>query len=277
MNILYCGNKKIEDGLIISVLSMLKTTREPVNIYILTMDIEDGEYYCEPVRDETIQYLNNMVKQQSEQSFVKKYNVEELFLANIPKANLGTRFTPFCMLRLFADEIKELPDKILYLDNDVVCRKDIKDFYNTDLADNEIAGVLDYYGSWLFRNRIFKRDYINSGVLLLNLKKIKETGLFEKCRNMCRDEKMFMPDQSAINKLAQGKMLMPRRFNEQRKLKKETVMQHFTTSFRFFPWVRTVSVKPWDVDRMHSVLKLYEYDELLHEYKECMTQIDSAV
>ncbi len=36
---------------------------------------------------------------------------------------MKTRFTPCCMLRLFADEILELPDKILYLDNDVICRK----------------------------------------------------------------------------------------------------------------------------------------------------------
>ena len=44
------------------------------------------------------------------------------------------------------------------------------------------------------------------------------------------------------------------------------MFQHFTTSFRFFPWFHPVTVKPWDVERMHRVLKLHEYDDLLAEY-----------
>jgi len=43
-------------------------------------------------------------------------------------------------------------------------------------------------------------------------------------------------------------------------------MQHFTTSFRFFPWIHTVTVKPWQVDMVHKKLKLFEYDDLLNEY-----------
>ena len=75
-----------------------------------------------------------------------------------------------------------------------------------------------------------------------------------------------MPDQSALNKLASAKKIMPRKYNEQRILKEDTVLQHFTTTFRFFPWIHTVSVKPWEKEKMHSILKLYEYDELLEQY-----------
>ena len=81
-----------------------------------------------------------------------------------------------------------------------------------------------------------------------------------------RNKKMFMPDQSAINKLSTYKKIQPRRYNEQRKLHENTVLQHFTTSFRFFPWLRTLTVKPWQIDRVHSELKLFEYDDLLDEY-----------
>ena len=75
-----------------------------------------------------------------------------------------------------------------------------------------------------------------------------------------------MPDQSAISKLSEHKKICDRRFNEQRKLRQDTVCQHFTTSFRVFPIFHKVSVKPWETDRMHSVLKLIEYDDLLEEY-----------
>ena len=40
MNILYCGDKNIIDGLIISILSLLKNTNEILNIYVLTASIK---------------------------------------------------------------------------------------------------------------------------------------------------------------------------------------------------------------------------------------------
>lgn len=130
-----------------------------------------------------------------------------------------------------------------------------------------MSGVLDYYGKWFFKQNPFHLDYINSGVLLLNLAKIKQTKLFAKARKICQTKKMFMPDQSAINKLAISKKIESRKFNEQRKLKKDTVFQHFTTSFRFFPWFRIVTIKPWHIEEVHNQLKIFEYDDILEEYK----------
>ena len=42
MNILYCGDKNIADGLTLSVLSLIGHTREPLNILILTADLPPG-------------------------------------------------------------------------------------------------------------------------------------------------------------------------------------------------------------------------------------------
>ena len=127
--------------------------------------------------------------------------------------------------------------------------------------------MLDYYGKWFFHNNIFKFDYLNSGVLLLNLNKIRETGLFEKARHMCQNKKMFMPDQSSLNKLATNKKIVPRKYNEQRKLQEDTVFQHFTTSFRFLPIFHKLTVKPWEINKVHNKLKIYEYDSILEEYE----------
>jgi hypothetical protein len=83
---------------------------------------------------------------------------------------------------------------------------------------------------------------------------------------MCESKKMFMPDQSALNKLCKNKIICSRQYNEQRRLHDNTVFQHFTTSFRFFPYFHSVTVKPWNIEGMHNVLKLHEYDDLLEEY-----------
>ncbi len=281
MNILYCGDKNISDGLVISVLSLAAHTKEPLNIYILTVNLtvrlESGERVCEALPRELADTLDARVKQVNSASSVKLFDVTSLFTDNLPVANLETRFTPCCMLRLYADLVPELPDKILYLDNDVVCRKNFDNFYNTNMDGMEIAGVLDYYGSWFFRRRIFARDYLNSGVLLLNMAEIRRTGLFSRCRSRCIGKKMFMPDQSALNKLSDSKIILPRIYNEQRKLHKNTVFQHFTTSFRFFPWLHAVSVKPWQIEKMHDVLGIHEYDSLLEESRTFMTDYQKTL
>lgn len=266
MNILYCGDRNIANGVVLSVLSLLECIDIPLNIYILTMQLETEAKTFYGLPQSFADELDKLVKKYNPSSSVKLIDATDLFADQPPTANLETRFTPCCMLRLFADKIEQLPDRLLYLDNDVICRSDCSDFYFQDIEQYELVGVLDYYGRWLFRNNILHADYLNSGVLLLNLAMIRQTGLFEKCRRRCQEKKMFMPDQSAINKLATAKNIDKRKFNDQRKLHDDTVFQHFTTSFRFFPYIHTVSVKPWQIDKVHSVLKLHEYDQLLNKY-----------
>lgn len=275
MNILYCGDNNIERGLIISVISLLQNCIDQLNIYVLTIDIDEGCINYKPVSSEVISYLNQEVKLYNPLNSIELIDITKQFKLCMPLANMKTRFTPCCMLRLYADLIDELPDKILYLDNDVICREDIYGFYSRDIRECELIGVLDYYGSWVFRNDLYRRDYINSGVLLMNLDKIRETGLFDKCRKLCKDKKMFMPDQSSINKLSVYKQFADRRYNEQRKLHSNTVMQHFTTSFRLFPWIHMVRVKPWQIDKMHEVLQLHEYDNILEEYRRFIDKIEN--
>ncbi len=266
INLLYCGDKNIGDGLLISLLSLMRNTKNPLSVYVLTLSFQHEGNSCEGLSIEYAGYLDRLLKEENPKSSLVLLDASEEFRKELPLSNLRTRFTPGCMLRLYADRIEGLPDKLLYLDNDTICRKDISSLYFQNIEDKEVVGVLDHYGSHFFRRKLLRRDYLNSGVLLLNLKKIKETGLFEKCRKLCAEKEMFMPDQSAINKLAVSKGFVSRHFNEQRKLRKKTVIQHFTTHFRVFPFIHTVTAKPWQIDRVHRVLKITEYDDLLEEY-----------
>lgn len=273
MNVLYCGDTNMKPGLLISILSLLKQTREPLNITILTAFMQNKSRHFYPLTAETTAELDALVKQDNPANRVTRVDVTALVAANPPTANLETIFTPCCMLRLYADQVPTLPDKLLYLDTDVICRRNCQPFYHQDIQGIEVAGVLDHYGRWFFHQNWEHFDYLNSGVLLLNLKEIRRTGLFARSRELCRTREMFMPDQSAINSLAAHKRLMPRRYNEQRRLKANTVFQHFTTSFRLFPWVHTLTVKPWQVADVHSKLKLHEYDDILTEYEKLIVTL----
>ena len=220
-----------------------------------------------------IVFLNQLVQRTNRNSFVKKYDCTALFKRQIPQKNMGTRFTPYAMLRLFADQLPDLPAKLLYLDSDVVCRQDPREFYHQDITDVELVGVLDYYGRWFFHHSLTHLDYINSGVLLLNMEKINQTKLFERARERCVKRWMFMPDQSALNKLAQAKRIAPRKYNEQHQLHADTVFQHFTTSFKFFPLFKIQTIKPWEVQQVHDVLGIHEYDDILNEYQQLVPNL----
>jgi len=261
LNILYCGDDGICDGILLSALSLCKHSKESMSIYVMTASVGERRAISKHFAEK----LECVLAKSDPKNKVILIDATELFCDYLPTANMGTRFTPLCMLRLFSDLVSDIPDKILYLDTDVLCRQDFSALYYTDISDIEIAGVPDRYGKWFFGN-VLRHDYLNSGVLLMNMKNIRKSGLFKKCRSMCRDKKMFMPDQSALNKIA-VKRKLPVRYNEQGRIKHETVFKHFTTFFAFFPYVHAVTVKPWQTDKLHRQLKIFEFDDIIERYQ----------
>ena len=156
MNILFSGDKGVCEGIFLSVLSICKNTNEDLTFYILTAKLDNRDAIPLSFADK----LQSLIYAKGQDYKVILLDISEKFQSYLPLANIGTRFTPFCMLRLFADMVPEIPDKILYLDTDVLCRADFKDFYYSDITDIEIAGVPDRYGKWFFGN-IFKIKFTN--------------------------------------------------------------------------------------------------------------------
>lgn len=265
MDILYCGDRAIEDGVLISLLSIVRSNTLPLDVHVLTAGFAVGARRYEPVSDGFAARLERLLNAERGGVAVELVDMSDAFSAEPPTANLKSRFTPCCMLRLYAD-LTHLHGRVLYLDNDIVCRGPLDELASWNLAGSELAGVLDNYGRWFFYRRPPRQDYLNSGVLLMDLDRMRETDLLARCRRRCATRPMMMPDQSALNKLATGKTYLPRRFNEQQRLRDDTVLQHFTTQIKLLPYPHLQTVKPWDVERVHGVLGLHEYDGLLADY-----------
>lgn len=292
MNILYCGDAGIFDGVLISILSLIRngqkrfdgqkmreikaseagnstktSTQSVFQIYIMTIEYEN----VRPFSKQQAKILDELVKKANPQSFVKLIDATEVFVQNLPKKNIGTYFTPCAMLRLYMDKVPELMahKRILYLDYDVVARGDITEFYNTDLTGVEVAGVLDIYGRrWYHYRGLFKQDYMNSGVMLFNMEECIKTRMFEKAAKICAEKWMLLPDQSALNRAIDRRKLMPRKFNEQEERPREdTVLHHFSNNFKFWPYFRVQKVKPFEIEKVHKILKITEYDDILEEYQ----------
>lgn len=263
MNILLCGNEKVFDGALTELISITNKTREIVTCYIFTMDLTRIKPEYTSISDEQIEFLDKVIKNKNPENSVIKIDVTNLYEKEFGKCkNENAYCTPYTLLRLLADLVPKIPDKILYLDIDMMAGDDISKLYNIDISDYEYAAVKEKYGSVLLYP-----DYINAGMLLLNMKKIKETGLLEKARDLIKNKKMLFADQDAIYKATTKKMILPRIYNEQSKFdRKGTVICHFCKRLLIWPYPRTENYKQWHIKEVHNVLKCHTFDEDLNEY-----------
>jgi lipopolysaccharide biosynthesis glycosyltransferase len=125
-----------------------------------------------------------------------------------------------------------LPDnyeKAIYLDVDIIVLKDLQEFFNTDLTDSYIGGVKaagyilektldEYYKKVGLRD---KSKYINAGVTIWNLKKIRESNLLNELYDSASRNYCSM-DQDVINIVFQNNIkILDFKFNVMTKYKKK--------------------------------------------------------
>lgn len=264
INVLFCGNDKVFDGMLTCALSILKRTdsEEPFCFYVFTMDVSHINDNYLPVTDTQIEYFKKIIKRYNDKNKAILVDVTDIYMSEFDKCpNESAYCSPYTLIRLFADMVDNIPDKLLYLDADIMFNRDIRLLYGTDISDYEYAAARDHYGKYLV-----KPNYINAGVLLLNMAKIKETGLLVKARELIKTKKLTFADQSAIIRSTTKKKMLPQRFNDQKFLHKHTVVRHFSKRLFWIPYPHTENIKQWQVDKIHSVFGYHQFDDILDEY-----------
>jgi lipopolysaccharide biosynthesis glycosyltransferase len=95
-------------------------------------------------------------------------------------------------------------DKLLYLDGDIVIQKDLSGLFEIDIKDC-YAGVVKGIG--MIDNHLNLKNYFNSGVMLLNLKLMRENNVSGELLNIGRSAGKFMfMDQDCFNILFNNKV-----------------------------------------------------------------------
>lgn len=93
-------------------------------------------------------------------------------------------------------------DKILYLDTDMIIQDDLSNLFNIDIQNKYAAVVKDMAGMLLQHagKKLNLDNYFNSGMMLLNIKKMREENICEKLMNykLHKDIHRFM-DQDCFN------------------------------------------------------------------------------
>jgi len=110
-------------------------------------------------------------------------------------------------------------NKVLYIDGDIICRHSLMNLWNTSIEGYSIAGVKEGYYDYSLHNGILlekKYDYINAGVLLINLKDWRQNHRMETCLEFMHKypERCLLLDQDIINfTLKDHKYILPVRYN----------------------------------------------------------------
>ncbi len=274
INILYCGNDTVFDGMLSSSLSILKRSdvSEPFTFYVLTMDVSHLREDYTPISDEKIAFFENVIKEYNNQNRAIKIDVTDIYKKEFDKCpNESAYCSPYTLIRLFADMV-DLPDKILYLDVDLLFNRDIHLLYDLDVEGYEYLAARDHYGKFLINP-----NYINAGVLLFNLKMMKETNLLGKARELIKKKKLTFADQSAIIRSTTKRKVISQRFNDQKFLYKNTVIRHFSKRLFWLPYPHTENIKQWHISRLHKVFKYYNFDDILYEYLYLKTKFEREI
>lgn len=275
VNILFCGNDKVFDGMLTCTLSILKRTpsKEPFTFYIFTMDVSNLREDYVPVSEKQMDFYRKVIKQYNPENKAVLVDVTGFYMAEFSGCpNEDAYCSPYTLIRLFADKADNMPEKLLYLDADIMFNRDIHLLYDTDVSDYEYAAARDHYGKYLINP-----NYINAGVLLFNLKRMRQTGLLEKARELIKTKKLTFADQSAIIRSTEKKKLLPQRFNDQKFLHSHTVVRHFSKRMFWLPYPHTANIKQWQVDEVHRIFGYRQFDDILQEYLNLKEQYQKKI
>lgn len=263
-NILFSGNVKVFDGMLTCMLSIFKRTnsKEPYNFYIFTMDVSHIKQDYISVSDKQVEFLQQIAKDYNPDNLVTKIDVTDIYMEEFDNCpNENAYCSPYTLLRLFADKIPEIPDKLLYLDVDILFNREPELLYDVDVEGYEYAAARDHYGKYLLNP-----NYINAGVLLFNMKEIRKTGLFEKARHLIKTKKLLFADQDAVYRSTTRKKMLPQKYNDQKFLHKTTIVRHFSKRLFYLPYPHTDNIKQWEVGKIHRVFRYDQFDDILFEY-----------
>lgn len=197
----------------ISILSLLKNLRGKgkTSVYVFADDISDES-------KGSFQELGG----DSADIIIK--SIDGRKYKEIPQSFMG-KGIHVSLSALFKFEIANaLPqiDTALYLDGDVLINNSIDEIFEMELGDSYVASVDDMGDSFGFNGESFlaariglrEQKYFNSGVMLLNLKKMREDAIALRLRQYRQQGINYFMDQDAFNYvLGERRIELPYKYN----------------------------------------------------------------
>lgn len=160
------------------------------------------------IREDKVLKTKEILRESGNLIMVK---AKDIGLGNAPTTS---RYPEEIYYRIFAAKyLPDTVDKILYLDPDIIVNGSLRPLYNTPLDEYYFAAA-SHTGPFLRKFNELRLDmddespYINSGVMLMNLKRLRKEQNYEDVFDFIEKRKSFLmlPDQDIISSLYGSKI-----------------------------------------------------------------------
>jgi lipopolysaccharide biosynthesis glycosyltransferase len=175
--------------------------------------------------------------------------------------------------RLLITELLPKNIEVIYLDCDIIVKKDILHLWNINIKDHLIAAV-----SVSSKNN---DGYFNAGVLVFNIKKLREFDFYNKWKEYVKNNEVVWQDQEILNAVLAGRVLyIPYNWN----LPYGTLLKRgkyynrkHLKSFVSFSYIIhfSASDKPWHALCPHPLKNYYFKYALMSPWKNDIKQYSS--
>ena len=262
MNIVYSTDNNYANICLCSIISLLEANKNVENIKIYIIDNKIS-----------VEQKQNIIR------YIKQYNRDYCFIdckEVTRRLKKNNNFPVSAYARLFIQGFIE-DEKVIYLDCDTIVKDDLTYLWNIDMKENWIAGVQDPLPQYLKTVVDMDKDdrYINSGVLLINLKEWRKINFQDLIIEYMKknNNNVIHHDQGIINGVCKGKILyLEPKFN----LMPEMIMMSSKQLIRLYGMKCFYSQKELDEANerpsiIHYICKFYNrpwFKECTHPYKE---------
>ena len=128
-----------------------------------------------------------------------------------PGTSISNRYSEAALYRLMLPELLPDIDRILYLDSDIIIRRDVaKIFTETDMTGMLLAAIAEPPIEDQRQKRLDMGldpcQYFNSGFLILNLELMRMESSSAAMLDLLKDDKLEFPDQDALNIVCKGRV-----------------------------------------------------------------------
>lgn len=128
---------------------------------------------------------------------VKAINISKQNFFPEDGANYKSKWTYCAMIRVALSKMFPREKQALWLDCDTIVDDDISELFEMDMTGYYFAGCREPK----------KGDYINTGVLIMNLEEIRRDGIDDRLISLMNKKKLELPDQDAINIIAKDRIM----------------------------------------------------------------------
>lgn len=225
IKIAFCFDNNLMKQICVTVASLLDASKNSCSHYDIYCICSNG---AEKVENK----LKKIVKKRDKFSNIFIYPVENKY-ANGYEIR---KITSGAYLRLQLHNILSNLDKIIYCDVDILFKNNLQEIWDIPIDHNYFMGVkgannlshiwnenLIKFNYW---NKFDKNTYINSGVVVMNLQKIRDDNLEKQWENMVNDA-YFYVDQDIINIVCKNKIgFLPLKYNIPAYLDNNTLLNY---------------------------------------------------